>query len=51
MFMEKIENTRKILWPTAMCGYLLSYINLVDSKKKNVFKRVNRFSLLTQVQY
>lgn len=32
--MERIENTREILWPMAMYGYLLSYINLMDAKKR-----------------
>ena len=32
-------------------GALLSYINLMDTKRKNAFRRVTTVSLLTQVQY
>lgn len=38
--MEEIEYTKEILWPTPMCDYLLSYINLMDTKTKNVFSGV-----------
>lgn len=38
--MEEIEYTREILWLPAMCDYLLSYINLMDTKKNNVFSGI-----------
>lgn len=43
--MDGVENTRENLWLTAMCDYLLSYINLTDTKKKNVLSKDSLYLL------